>query len=211
MRRLSLDGALVSYHAYEYWMMNKPSGVSRRQWTKSEDRAADLLGRREERTSSPWEGSTGIRQGSASLTNDRMLAHRLLAGQRASWTRSTGSWLRGILLRKRTRGPFPPGIRIGEGPCMPPCSAYSHKIGCFGKYLGGAGHHPGGEVSSDQKDDGSLRKRGADTKAHSPWAPLALDPCPAGGGRRRPLTEEETAALLEVSQSTRVAEGTKLS
>lgn len=203
---VSLDGALVSYHAYEYWMMNKPSGVLTATMDKKQKTVLDLLGPERRKDLFPVGRLDRDTTGLLLLTNDGMLAHRLLA-PKSHVDKVYRVLVRGILTEEDQRA-FSSGIRIGEDlVCLPAALAVT-KTDASENTSEALVTIREGKFHQIKKMMAACGKEVLTLKRLS-MGPLALDPA-LQEGEARPLTEEETTALLEVSQST-AAEGTKLS
>lgn len=197
-----LDGARVSYHVHEYWMMNKPAGVLTATMDRKQKTVLDLLPEDRRKDLFPVGRLDRDTTGLLLLTNDGQLAHRLLA-PKSHVDKVYRVLVRGILTGEDQKA-FASGIRIGEDLVCLPAELVILRTDAAAETTQALVTIREGKFHQIKKMMAACGKEVLALKRLS-MGPLALDPALAEG-ETRPLTEEETAALLKASQNTAAEE-----
>lgn len=110
---VALEGREISYVQYEYYMLNKPAGVVSARSDKREKTALDLIESRKRKDLSPVGRLDKDTVGLLLLTNDGVLAHRMLSPKNHV-DKTYYAKVKGFVTEE-TVMQFAEGIDIGEG------------------------------------------------------------------------------------------------
>lgn len=186
-------GKRVEYHPFEYYMMNKPAGVLTATADRHQQTVLDLMSAERRRDLFPVGRLDKDTEGLLLLTNDGVLAHRLLAPRfhvdKLYEAKICGS-LTGDDVRK-----FREGIRYDENLTAEPAALEILETGGSSSRARITIHE--GKFHQVKKMVEALGDgRKVMTLKRLRMGPLVLDPALAPGDAR-PLTEEERALLYQ--------------